>query len=1104
MATAVICGACGHVNPPDAKFCNQCGARQSADVEAGLAQEVGYTPRHLVEKVLGHRSALEGERKQVTVLFADVKSSVALSQRVNPEVWHQVMNRFFAILGDGVHAHEGTINQYTGDGVMALFGAPIAHEDHARRACLAALQIQQQLTVFYQELQQEHGIEFLVRMGLNSGEVVVGRIGDDLRMDYTAKGHSVGLAARMEQMAKPGRIYLTHFTAALLQGLFELRHRGDERVKGMDERVRVYELKGVVPFRTRFDQLREQGLSPLVGRNEELAVLDQALAQALAGKGRIIALQGEAGIGKSRLCFEFAQRCRNQGVAVFEVHGVAHYRAAPMLPFLDFMRSYFGIEEGDDSAAQRVKISRRLERFGKKLAPATDVMLGFLDAQGGTEGRGAAGAHNPVELLNTMRAFIQAGALREPGVAILENLQWIDNDEVTAGFLEELGAAMAASSQLMLVTYRPDYQPRWLALKHFRELRLPPLTRADGELLLGSLMGAHEDLTGLKARMLERAGGNPLFIEELVRTLLEAGQLERTRHGLKQVRAVDELALPAEIQAVVAARIDRLEERAKQLLQIAAVVGKEFSLELLSALAELNRADTRAGLQPLIAGQWIYPLPDTTQPSYAFHQSFTREVAYHMLLGEQRQRLHRAVAELLVQKRAGRGGELAALIADHYAQAGEVLTAAEWHQQAAEWALGRDLGEALHHWRAVAALVAQLPAGHAGRIGLDLRARSRLIQYGARYGSGVEELARLIKEGTALARHCEDTGLKAYFLLACATSQLLAGEITAARKLYAEARAAAPPGAGLQAALLVGQTYVELAAGELKTALALAEQGLKLCGKHPELGAEYLGRSPGFDLAALKAWILSLQGDYGAAEKLMRRTVTQARAETTPDQQALLLALSASLGAEGGALERASAEGEEALALSEATGHLAVQVLSRLALGRVCIASADWPRARALADRALAQAQGPGSGLHEAPRLYVVAAAAALGEGNAAAGYQHAREALRLADKRGAGLAKIEARLVLAVALTARADRRKLPSAATAQLAKAAQRIQELGAGGLAPQLALARAACCHLVGDAAGRLKALREAVRQYEGVGAKQRVRQVQQMADAVSKSR
>ncbi|MGH8530803.1 MAG: adenylate/guanylate cyclase domain-containing protein [Nevskiales bacterium] len=1103
MASGVICGACGHVNPPDAKFCNQCGARQHADAEAGLAQATGYTPRHLVEKVLSHRSALEGERKQVTVLFADIKSSVALSQRVNPEVWHQVMNRFFAILGEGVHAHEGTINQYTGDGVMALFGAPIAHEDHARRACLAALQIQQQLTTFYQELQTEHGIEFLVRMGLNSGEVVVGRIGDDLRMDYTAKGHSVGLAARMEQMAKPGRIYLTHFTAALLQGLFELRHRGDERVKGMDERVRVYELKGVVRFRTRFDQLREQGLSPLVGRSEELAVLDAALTQALAGQGRIIALQGEAGSGKSRLCFEFAQRCRNQGVAVFEVHGVAHYRAAPMLPFLDFMRSYFGIEEGDDSAAQRVKISRRLERFGPQLAQATDVMLGFLDAQGGTEGRGAAGAHSPVELLNTMRAFIQAGALREPGVAILENLQWIDNDEVTAGFLDELGAAMAGSSQLLLVTYRPDYHPRWLALKHFRELRLAPLTRADGELLLGALMGAHEELTELKARMLERAGGNPLFIEELVRTLLEAGQLERTRHGLKQVRAVDELVLPAEIQAVVAARIDRLEDRAKQLLQIASVVGKEFSLEVLSALAEFSRSDTRAGLEPLLAGQWIYPLPDTTQPSYAFHQSFTREVAYHMLLGEHRQRLHRAVAELLAQKRSGQG-ERAALIAHHYAQAGEALTAAEWHQQAAEWALGRDLGEALRHWRAVAALVAQLPAEHAGRVGLDLRARSRLIQYGARYGSGVEELAQLIKEGTVLAKHCDDAGLKTYFLLACATSQLLAGEITTARKLYAEARAAAPPGAGLLAALLVGQTYVELAAGELQPALALAEQGLKLCGKNPALGAEYLGRSPGFDLAALKAWILSLQGDYSAAEKLMRRTVTVARAQTTPDQQALLLALSASLGAEGGALERARAEGEEALALSEATGHLAVQVLSRLALGRVCVAAEDWPRARALAERALAQAQGPGSGLHEAPRLYAVAAAAALGEGNAAAGYQHAREALRLAEKRGAGLAKIEARLVLAVALTTRAGKRKLPSAAASELAKAAKRMQDVGAAGLAPQLALARAACCHLVGDAAGRLKALREAARLYAAAGAKPRARHIQLMADAITKSR
>ncbi len=1101
MADGVICGACGHVNPPDARFCNRCGARQGATAPE---PEAGYTPKHLVEKVLSHRSALEGERKQVTVLFADVKSSVALSQRVNAEVWHQIMNRFFAILGEGIHAHEGTINQYTGDGVMALFGAPIAHEDHARRACLAALQIQQQLTGFYAELQQEHGIEFLVRMGLNSGEVVVGKIGDDLRMDYTAKGHSVGLAARMEQMAKPGRIYLSQFTAALLQGLFELRHRGDERVKGMDERVRVYELKGLARFRTRFEQLREQGLTPLVGRAEELEVLEEALALALAGRGRIVALHGEAGIGKSRLCHEFVQICRNRGVAVFEVHGVAHYRAAPMLPFLDFTRSYFGIEEGDDAALQRAKITRRLEAFGPRLTQATETMLRFLDAQGGVQGSGAVGTQSPSELLSVMRTFIEAGALREPGVAILENLQWIDNDEVSAAFLDQLGTAIATSSLLLVVTYRPDYHARWQALRHFRELRLAPLSRADGEVLLNALMGAQEDLSALKTRILERSGGNPLFVEELVRTLLESGQLERTRHGLKQVQPVDELALPAEIQAVVAARIDRLEERAKQLLQVAAVIGKEFSLDVLSTIAGLSPGETRNGLEPLIAGLWVYPRAPESQPGYAFHQSFTREVAYHMLLGEHRQRLHRAVAELLAQKRAGRPGEFAALIADHYAQAGEALTAAEWHQQAAEWALGRDLGEALRQWRAVAALVAELPADHEGRVCLDLRARARLIQYGARYGSGTEELARLIKEGATLAKHCPDASVKTHFLLACATSQFLAGEVSAARKLFRQARAAAPDETGLRAALLVGQTYVELASGELGAAATLAEEGLVLCAKNPALGAEYLGRSPGFDLAAFKAWALALQGEVAAANKLMQRTLAQARAAASLDQQALLLALSAPLAAELGALDRARAEGEKALSLSERTGNLAVQVSSRLALAQVYVITEEWTRARALAERALAQAQRPGSGLHEAPRLHAAAAAAALGEGNVEAGYQHAREAARIADKRGAHMAEIEARMILAAALTARAGKRKLPSAARAELKKAEQRIEELGAAGLRPQLALAQATCLGLIGDAAGRRKALRTAARLYAALGARPRAQRLQQMADAITKSR
>src|SRR6058998_1161741 len=281
------CPSCGHANRAAAKFCEECGTRlgsAAASAEPPRAPR-DYTPRHLAEKILGSRAALEGERKQVTVLFADVKGSMELAEQLDPEEWHKIMDRFFAILAEGVHRFEGTVNQYTGDGIMALFGAPIAHEDHAQRACWAALHLRDEVRRYADELRTARSLSFAVRMGINSGEVVVGRIGDDLHMDYTALGHTVGLAQRMEQLAEPGKPLLTEHTAKLVRGFFRVRDIGPARVKGSTEPMRLYELDGAGELRTRFELSRARGLSRFVGRATEMAVLEGALARALAGEG---------------------------------------------------------------------------------------------------------------------------------------------------------------------------------------------------------------------------------------------------------------------------------------------------------------------------------------------------------------------------------------------------------------------------------------------------------------------------------------------------------------------------------------------------------------------------------------------------------------------------------------------------------------------------------------------------------------------------------------------------------------------------------------------------------------------------------------------------
>src|SRR5438445_5265544 len=323
----VTCSSCGHANPAGQTFCNGCGGRLDESARSAARDRRAYTPQHLVEKILTSRTALEGERKQVTVLFADVKGSMELAEQVDPEEWHKILDRFFTILAEGVHRFEGTVNQYIGDGIMALFGAPIAHEDHARRACWAALHLTDELRRYAEDLKRSEGLGFSVRIGINSGEVVVGRIGDDLRMEYTAQGHTVGLAARMEQLADPGHVYLTEHTARLVDGWFRLRDLGPFTVKGVREPLRVYELEGPGTLKTRLDVSRARGFSRFLERHDEMASLDEALDCALSGDGRSVGIVAEPGVGKSRLCWEFTERCRARGLTVTVAHGVAHGQA---------------------------------------------------------------------------------------------------------------------------------------------------------------------------------------------------------------------------------------------------------------------------------------------------------------------------------------------------------------------------------------------------------------------------------------------------------------------------------------------------------------------------------------------------------------------------------------------------------------------------------------------------------------------------------------------------------------------------------------------------------------------------------------------------------
>ncbi|MGH9316515.1 MAG: AAA family ATPase, partial [Thermoanaerobaculia bacterium] len=596
--------------------------------DSRFASPESYTPKHLAERILTSKAALEGERKQVTVLFVDVKGSVELAEQVDPEEWHKILDRFFEILTEGVHRFEGTVNQYTGDGIMALFGAPIAHEDHAQRACYAALHLREGLRLYADELRLSHGLNFGVRMGMNSGEVIVGKIGDDLRMDYTAQGQTVNLAARMQQLAEPGHVYLTDLTAQQVEGYFRLRDVGPLRIKGLRDAVRVSDLEEVGALRTRLDAARSRGFSKFVGRDRELAALEEAFDQAAAGEGQVVGVVAVAGTGKSRLCGEFTARCRARGIQVADAHCPTIGKSVPFLALLELLRDLFGIAENDSAHEVRRKIAGELSLSGRdfdEVAPLVFELLGVRDPDLVMPSMDPEVRKR--KLLAFVRHLVQARSAREPLLIFIDDAHWIDSgsDE----FLAQMVEAAAGTRTLVLVNFRPEYRAEWTAKSYYRQLPLGPLGSAATRELVDDLIGRHSSVASLSDLIQARTGGNPFFTEEAVRSLAEGAILEGSRGSYRLARPIEEIEIPATVQAVLAARIDRLGERERGILQTAALIGKEFPRPILERVAELPASDLSAALAALERAEFIFERSLYPEPEYAFRHPLTQEVALH-------------------------------------------------------------------------------------------------------------------------------------------------------------------------------------------------------------------------------------------------------------------------------------------------------------------------------------------------------------------------------------------------------------------------------------------------------------------------------------------
>jgi class 3 adenylate cyclase/tetratricopeptide (TPR) repeat protein len=644
MRLALTCSGCGAELPAGVKFCNQCGQALATKpaVEGRFASPDSYTPKHLAEKILTSKSALEGERKQVTVLFADLKGSMELLADRDPEEARKLLDPVLERMMEAVHHYEGTVNQVMGDGIMALFGAPLAHEDHAVRACYAALRMQRRVALHADEIQRGGGTPVQIRVGLNSGEVVVRAIGSDLHMDYTAVGQTTHLAARMEQIAKPGSALVTGETLKLAEGFVQVRSLGAVPVKGLETPTPVYELTGIVPARSRFQASAARGLTRFVGRDSELQQLAQALDRAGAGHGQAVAVVGEAGVGKSRLLWEFTRSHRTHGWLVLESGSVSYGKATPYLPVIELLKAYCGIQERDDPRAIRERVAGKLLMLDRALEPLLTPLLALLDVP---VDEAAWDALDPPQRRQRTLEAVKRLLLREsqvqPLLLVFEDLHWIDAE--TRALLDGLMESLPTARVLLLINYRPEYQHGWGSKSYYTQLRIDPLPPESAGALLTALLGGDHSLEPLKRVLIARTEGNPFFLEESVRTLVETQVLVGERGVYRLTKAPEAWQIPATAQAILAARIDRLPPEDKRLLQTAAVIGKDVPFALLLAIADMPEDDLRQGLSHLQVAEFLYETSLFPDLEYTFKHALTHDVTYGSLLQNRRRILHRQI-----------------------------------------------------------------------------------------------------------------------------------------------------------------------------------------------------------------------------------------------------------------------------------------------------------------------------------------------------------------------------------------------------------------------------------------------------------------------------
>ena len=903
-----FCANCGAQAPFSANFCSQCGNRLAPAAQAPrFASPQHYTPRHLADRILTSRVDLEGERKQVTVLFADVKGSMGLLADLDPEDAQALLDPVLQCMIEAVHRYEGTVSNVMGDGIMALFGAPIAHEDHAVRACYAALRMQQSVGRYSDEVQRSHGVPTTIRAGLNSGEIVVRAISNDLQMDYTVVAQTLHLAARMEQIAKPGTTLITTNTYKLAEGYILVRPLGPLPVKGVADPLDIYELTAGAA-RTRLQAAVGRGFTRFIGRDVEMKELRAALQLAGNGEARMMALMGEAGVGKSRLVQEFVHSPHTADWLVLEASSVSYGTATPYLPVIELLREYFKINVHDSTRSIHEKVSGKVltldAAFLDGIPPVLDL-LGVLED--GHPFRSLDPIqHRQVTYQTITRLLLSESRLR-PVIIVFEDLHWYDS--LSLGLLNMLIEAAADTRLLLLLSYRPVYKDEWANRPNYRQVHLKPFSGEDLVELLAALLGSDASLAALKSLVTERASGNPFFAEELVRTLADRGVLEGSRGNYRLTKPLSSFDVPPTVQAMLAARIDALPAPEKRLLQEAAVIGYDVPLALLHAISGLSDDELGALLGNLQDAEFLFEAQLFPELQYRFKHAFTHDVAYSGVLRDRRRDVHARVVDAIERLYADRLSEQVERLA-HHALHGELRQkAVDYLQQAGERAAARTALTDARTWLEQALGILQsLPESRATmeqafEIHLELRSVLRLL-------GEVRQMLAHLRAAEALAERLTDDRRR--------------GQVCAF------------------------MTTVLSTFGDVDEALVTGNRALEIGHKVGDLRLRILA---GCNLEMTQYY----RGDYEQVVELARKTLAELPLDW--EQESFGMALPASVFgraylimslAELGRFSEAGRYAGEAIKLAQPTEHVHTIGFAQFAASMLHLCKGEWAKARVL------------------------------------------------------------------------------------------------------------------------------------------------------------